>query len=142
MARQTSIDCYNQIKAEGLLSDLRFSVYDWLYSNGPATAQEVTTGLANGSQDHGSFSTRLSELRDQGAVKECGKVKSKTTSRTVIQWDVTDNLPVKIEKKKTAKQLRLDAVMEDYHELYKLYKNDDPETLRRWTLVAKSIRSI
>ena len=93
MTRQTSIDCYNQIKAEGLLSNLRFRVSEWLYDNGPATAQEITTGLAKGSQDHGSFSTRLSELRNHGVVRECGIVISKTTGRKVIEWDVTDNLP-------------------------------------------------
>ena len=33
MARQTSIDCYNQIKAQGLLSKMRFKVYECILTN-------------------------------------------------------------------------------------------------------------
>ena len=137
--RQTSIDCYNQIKAEGLLSKLRFRVYEWLYNNGPATAQEVTTGLANGSQDHGSFSTRLSELRDHGVVKECGLVNSKTTGRTVILWDVTSNLPVKPPNTRSTKTER---VFNALNALRELYKTKNTSTDDDWINVADLINGI
>ena len=137
MTRQTSIDCYNQIKAEGLLSNLRFRVYEWLYDNGPATAQEITTGLAKGSQDHGSFSTRLSELRNQGVVRECGIVISKTTGRKVIEWDVTDNLPKDIKPATNRKKERASNAL---NALRDLYKNKDLD--EKWKLVANLIKEI
>jgi len=137
MTRQTSIDCYNQIKAEGLLSNLRFRVYEWLYDNGPATAQEITTGLAKGSQDHGSFSTRLSELRNQGVVRECGIVISKTTGRKVIEWDVTDNLPKDIKPATNRKKERASNAL---NALRDLYKNKDLD--EKWKEVANLIKEI
>lgn len=36
--RQTSIDCYNQIKANGLLSDLRLLTYHAMLNSAPCTA--------------------------------------------------------------------------------------------------------
>ena len=40
--RQTSIDCYNQIKSEGLLPKMRFEVYSALLLMGkPSTTREV-----------------------------------------------------------------------------------------------------
>ena len=137
MTRQTSIDCYNQIKAEGLLSNLRFRVYEWLYDNGPATAQEITTGLAKGSQDHGSFSTRLSELRNQGVVREGGIVISKTTGRKVIEWDVTDNLPKDIRPATNRKKERASNAL---NALRDLYKNKDLD--EKWKEVANLIKEI
>lgn len=135
--RQTSIDCYNQIKAEGLLSKLRLKVYNWLYENGPATASEITTGLADGSQNHGCFTTRLSELRNQGVVKECGLVISKTTGRKVIEWDVTDQLPVKPVKTKSAKELRTREALDGLALLHK-----DIESYDAWKNLIDLIKAI
>ena len=39
--RQTSIDCYNKIKAEGLLSKRRLEVYEILFHHGQLTANEI-----------------------------------------------------------------------------------------------------
>lgn len=106
MVRKTSIEAYNQIKNNGLLSERRMQVYDLLYKYGPLTALQVIDHfrrtLINFSST-GNLSTRLSELRDMGVVEELGTTKCPIGGRNVILWDVTDRLPVKVEKKKKTK---------------------------------------
>ncbi len=106
--RQTSIDAYRTIAASGLLSKLRLSVYKWLYENGPATAKEVAIGCKENS-DHnldfgGTYTCRLTELREQGCIRELGKTVCKYTGRNVILWDVTGDLPKKPVKKLSNKR--------------------------------------
>lgn len=100
MTRQTSIDAYQEILSNGLLSDRRFEIYKILYKTGPMTANEISEYMrgrnyAKGSNAH----ARLCELRELGVVKEVAEVKCSITGMTVIQWDVTDSLPKKLEKK-------------------------------------------
>jgi hypothetical protein len=68
-ARQTSIDCYRQIQAQGLLSKRRFEVYEKLLAIAPCTASELQKSMDynNGGRD---CMKRLSELRDLGAIYE------------------------------------------------------------------------
>jgi hypothetical protein len=42
-----------------------------------------------------NIATRLGELRDLGIAKECRKRACSVTGLTVIEWDVTADLPVK-----------------------------------------------
>ena len=103
--RQTSIEAYRQIEAEGLLTSLRFECYKILYKHGPATACELITHTKE-TEPHRSYSyldsiaKRLSELREQGVARELGKRHCKITGRVAIEWDVTDALPVEYERKK------------------------------------------
>ena len=48
--RQTSIDCYNEIRANGLLSKRRFEVYEALLSSAPCTSSEAAT-ITRGSEE-------------------------------------------------------------------------------------------
>lgn len=122
MTRETSIEAYNHIKNNGLLSKRKMQVYDYLYKNGPATGMDVTDALSNG-KDHGSYSTRLSELREAGVVKECGKVKSNHSTHEVILWDVTSKKdPIKPVKKKTKVQLLNQEIEELKSEVNRLSK--------------------
>jgi hypothetical protein len=98
MTRTTSIAVYHEIEREGLLSRTRFEVYSWLFKHGPATAMEIEVGLASR-----HVNKRLSELRDQGVVKELGTTICKVTGREVILWDVTDQLPTERIRKATGK---------------------------------------
>lgn len=98
-SRQTSVDAFREIESSGLLSRLRFEVYRWLYENGPATAKEVELGLKKGIESTGVWSTRLSELKRLGVIEEIGKTQCKFSGHEVIEWDVTANLPRKLEKK-------------------------------------------
>ncbi len=97
MIRQTSLDSYNKIKSDGLLSKRRFEVYDILFKNGPLTAYEVVdvarTKAPSASQS--SFQARLSELHEIGVVKNVGKKVNKLTGHENLLWDVTYFLPEK-----------------------------------------------
>ena len=39
--RQTSIDCYNKIKSDGLLAKRRFETFDAIFKSAPCTRQEA-----------------------------------------------------------------------------------------------------
>ena len=106
MTRQTSIDCYNQIKAEGLLPKQRFTVYEALFKIGSSTGSELDTYCRSKSAH-----CRLSELRDLGVIYEKGTRKCKITDRLAIEWDLTDRLPKKpIKKEKVIKYI---SIVED-----------------------------
>lgn len=136
--RQTSIDCYNKIKQEGLLSKRRLEVYEAILSTAPCTSSEA---IRNAKTTFGVFgvSSRFTELRDLGVIYEKGEKKCSITGRNVIEWDLTDRLPVNVKKTiKTKKQKINDAL----NLLRVLYKNKDTSTNEDWTKVADLIKSI
>lgn len=92
MARQTSIEAYNEIKDNGLLSKRRFEVYDVLFNQGPLTCRQVWGCFPHGTST-GSISPRLNELLDEGVVREIGTTVDPATNMTAILWDVTSDLP-------------------------------------------------
>lgn len=103
MIRQTSINSFNKIKSEGLLSIRRWQVYDILYNHGPATGNEL---LIHFRKKYGTLygnspvvTSRLGELRDLGVAQELGTKICTITGQTVINWDVTDSLPKTIKSK-------------------------------------------
>ena len=135
--RQTSIDCFNQIKQAGLLSKRRLEVYEALLSSAPCTSSEA---IRNAKTTFGVFgvSSRFTELRDLGVIYEKGEKECSITGRNVIEWDLTDRLPVNIKKSnKTKKQKIADAL----NSLRELYKNKD-STNEDWKTVANLIKSI
>lgn len=96
IVRQTSIEAYQQIEAEGLLSAMRFKVYSALFHHGPATAAELSSTFPRskgGRGEAGNVHARLTELEERGVARELGERKCTVTSRNVIVWDVTDQLP-------------------------------------------------
>lgn len=108
MTRETSIQAYNQIKDEGLLSALRFQVYESLIENGSMTAQESWHYLRDKAARRGEaringITPRFSELRELGVVYEKTVRPCKITKRNAIEWEVTDQLPVKKEAIKKEK---------------------------------------
>jgi hypothetical protein len=137
-ARQTSIDCYNQIKAQGLLSKRRFEVYEKLLTIAPYTASELQKSMDynNGGRD---CMKRLSELRDLGTIYEKRERKCNVTGKIVIEWDLTDKLPIKPAKLITAKQIRVDTTIDA---LRLLYKNKLTASVVDWQNVADLIRKI
>jgi|TARA_R100000781_G_scaffold108017_1_gene72456 hypothetical protein len=140
--RQTSIDCYNEIKANGLLSKRRLQVYEILLENGCLTGTEIAILFKQKyfSSNHSEgIRNRVSELFERGVVYEKGIVKCKSTGRKVIQWDLTDKLPIKIKSsKKTKKQKINDAI----NSLRELYKNKNNNTSEDWKVVADLIKII
>jgi DnaJ-class molecular chaperone len=104
MIRQTSLDVFNRIRNEGLLSKRKFEIYQSLFKHGPATANElfkVTRGISSVSQ--ANIQPRLHELVLSGAVREVEVRECQVTKNKVIVYDVTDGLPVKFEKTKKTK---------------------------------------
>lgn len=106
MTRQTSIDVFNKIKESGLLSRKRLEVYSVLFEHGPLTGAQVTSIM----RQKGFISTvsetvrnRITELHKMKAVDIVKTVKCPITSQTVIQWDVSNKLPVKITNDKKVK---------------------------------------
>ena len=139
--RQTSVDCYNQIKDEGLLSKMRFHVYESIFLNPKQTAGELSECLNSKGVKirHGSVNGRLTELRDLGVIYERDVRPCKVTGRNVIEWDMTDTLPVEIKNSnKTKKQKINDAL----NSLRELYKNKDISTNDDWRAVADLIKNI
>lgn len=104
MIRSTSINAYNDIRSNGLLSRLRFQTYDILFHYGPMTANEIyfkAKELTNNNELRDTFHQRLSELKTLGVVIESGLRHCNITNREVVAWQVTDNLPKKFERKET-----------------------------------------
>jgi len=99
MIRRNSIEAYREIQLNGLLSARRFEIYNYLFYSGPATATEISHGLQERNTNNANVRARLNELRDMGVVYEVQNVNCPYTGMTVIQWDVTDKLPKKLDRK-------------------------------------------
>ena len=100
MVRDTSIEAYNKIKENGLLSKRRWQVYDVVYNHGPMTSGEAFKILNNGSATKSLTQSRarFTELREMGVFVELGERTCSVTGHAAILWDVTSKLPIKFEK--------------------------------------------
>lgn len=93
----TSREAYERIKTEGLLSQLRFEVYEALFDHGPATAGELWDRFFNGRQ-RSSVSARMRELERFGVIRERCTRACGLTGKTAIVWEITGDLPRSVEK--------------------------------------------
>ena len=136
--RQTSIDCYNKIKSEGLLSKRRLEVYEALLSTAPCTSSEA---IRNAKTTFGVFgvSSRFTELRDLGVIYEKDVRACNITGRNVIEWDLTDKLPFNTKVPSKTKSQKKRAALDS---LRLLYKKKDISTDEDWKIVANLINSI
>ena len=136
--RQTSIDCYNEIKQQGLLSKRRLEVYEALYTSAPCTSSEA---IRNAKTTFGVFgvSSRFTELRNLGVIYEKGEKQCTITGRNVIEWDLTDKLPINFKNKNKTKKQRINDAINSFRELY---KNKDNSTNEDWKIVADLIKLI
>ena len=98
--RNTSREVYERIKSEGLLSRLRFEVYEVLFQHGPLTASETwDRHLPN--RQRSSISARFSELEAMHVVVGTKERRCGYTNNNAIAWDVTANLPVPLAREKS-----------------------------------------
>ena len=118
--RQTSIDCYNQIKAEGLLPKRRLETLYAIMKTAPCTRQEALDNVEV-FNPHSLTASRFTELRNLGVIYEKGTVKCSITGRNVIQWDLTDKLPKNPVKKE--KQTKVISVKDAEQMLNKRQKD-------------------
>ncbi len=137
--RQTSIDCYNKIKQEGLLSNMRFKVYEAILRKAPCTSGEAFAIMTTKENQISQSRARFTELRDLGVISEKGEKKCSITGRNVIEWDLTDRLPVNLKNTNKTKKHRSDEALNSLRELY---KNKNTSTVEDWKVVANLIKSI
>lgn len=103
--QETSLLAYEQIKAKGLLSRLRFEVYEAIFKNGPMTAGEVWSRYFKDVRQRSSISARMSELEARGVLEQYEIRPCEYTGNLSIAWYVTDQLPHEPNKKLTKDQL-------------------------------------
>jgi hypothetical protein len=137
--RQTSINCYNQIRAEGLLTKRRLQVYEAIFRNAPCTSAEAMKGLLNGNNVLSQSRARFTELRELDVIYEKGEKKCSVTGRTVIEWDLTDRLPKDKTITKITKKDRINIAL---NALRELYKNKNTAIDNDWKTVASHISKI
>ena len=133
--RKTSIECFSKIKQEGLLSKRRLQVYESIFNYAPCTASEVF----NDKNLKTNQSGRFTELRDLGVIYEKGERLCRITGRNVIEWDLTDRLPINFKNKNKTKKQRINDAINSFRELY---KNKDNSTTEDWKIVADLIKII
>jgi hypothetical protein len=124
--RQTSLAAYNEIRESGLLSRMRWVVYDHLYHHGPLTRTEVDLNLKRDDEVNPSYHKRLSELERVGVVTTVGRKTCAITGKECELWDVTDALPIPVEPNKLTRPTRKELA-EAASELRDIYRS-----LRRW----------
>jgi hypothetical protein len=104
MIRETSIEAYHKIRDCGLLSKLRFDVYDVVFKHGPLTQGEAWHEHLTRYQQH-SVLPRFKELEDRGVIRCLGNKPCRTTGHNARVYDVTNNVPIDIDKKKSKDQI-------------------------------------
>tara|TARA_R110002012_G_scaffold128149_1_gene280393 strand:- start:1164 stop:1586 length:423 start_codon:yes stop_codon:yes gene_type:complete len=137
--RQTSINCYNKIKREGLLSKMRFKVYEAILNNAPCTSGEAFATMTTKENQISQSRARFTELRELGVIYEVQNRKCSITGMNVIEWDLTDRLPLNIKKTNKTKNQRIDDTL---NSLRKLYKKKNTSTVEDWKIVVNLIKSI
>lgn len=100
MTRQTSASAFAAVQSCGYVGRKQREIYAYLYRYGPLTTNELFHGIYGTTEiNQPNVHARLSELREMEAVRECGAKACSITGNTVILWDVTDKVPVKMVKR-------------------------------------------
>ena len=137
ITRQTSIDCFNQIKSEGLLSKMRLKVYEAILRKAPCTSGEAFATMTTKENQISQSRARFTELRELGVIYEVQNRKCSITGMSVIEWDLTDRLPIKIKSSNKTKKQRVNDALDSLRQLYKNNSTDED-----WKKVADLIKSI
>ena len=137
--RQTSINCFNEIKRNGLLSKKRLEVYVAILKKAPCTSGEAFAIMTTKENQISQSRARFTELRELGVIYEKGLKKCTITGKNVIEWDLTDKLPVDFKNPNKSKKQKKNEALELLRELY---KNKDNSKVEDWKIVADLIKSI
>ena len=137
--RQTSIDCFKQIQSQGLLSKRRLEVLETILQSAPCTSSEA---IKNAKVTFGVFgvSSRFTELRDLGVIYEKGIKKCTVTGRNVIEWDLTDKLPLKEKAPVVTKKQKIEELLNDVSALGKMLSSEKEKEVLRG--IYKKIKSL
>jgi hypothetical protein len=83
-SRQASREALAAVQTSGLVGKRQKQVYEFVFENGPCTAESISTVIEGGWK-------RLSELESMGLVRQVDR-KGFGKSRTrVVRWDVTES---------------------------------------------------
>ena len=92
--RRTSRLVLEQIREGRLLPRQRMAIYTCLFDHGPMTITECFARLTRSNSSlNWNTRSRFTELREQGAIYEVSERVCTVTSQTVIEWDVTADVP-------------------------------------------------
>jgi hypothetical protein len=120
---QNSLDAFNHIKKNGLLSDKRLKVYQiFLHNPNGLTGSEVSDIYKKNypsSQHSETIRNRITELRDMGVLDEVGNVPCRFTKRTVMKYKVNTNMPTKLVVKKSL-NTNIDEIISDLKRVWDL----------------------
>jgi hypothetical protein len=120
---QNSMDAFNHIKKNGLLSDKRLKVYQIFVQNPEGlTGSEVSAIYKNNypsSQYSETIRNRITELREMGVLDEVGNVECRFTKRTVMKYRVNTKMPTKLAPKKSL-NTNIDEIISDLKKLWEL----------------------
>jgi hypothetical protein len=143
MSRETSAECYREIVENGLVSKKRLEVYQIVYKSGPMTSAEVYLELTQGRRVNAISQSRarFTELRQMDLLQEKGTKKCSVTGKTAILWDVTANMPRKLQATGKTKQKKKEEALESLRELYKSVPIHHTIN-KRFREVANNIRQI
>ena len=136
ITRQTSIDCFNQIKEAGLLAKRRFETFEAIFKSAPCTRQEALEHT-NPINALSLSAARFTELRRIGVIYEKDVRACKVTGRNVIEWDLTDRLPITLKNTNKTKKQRVNDALDSLRQLYKNNSTDED-----WKNVADLIKNI
>lgn len=102
---QNSLDAFNHIKKNGLLSDKRLKVYQiFVHNPNGLTGSQVSEIYKKNfpsSQHSETIRNRIIELKDMGVLDEVGNVVCQFTKRTVMKYKANTNMPTKLVAKKS-----------------------------------------
>lgn len=104
---EISKSIYHQIRGQGLLKNLQFKIYDFIFKHGPSTQTEICD-LGFPEKRPQSITPRIAELVKMGVVELHTIRKCTITKRKVSAWISTEFLPQKIHKKRTKDQIITD----------------------------------
>tara|TARA_B110001452_G_scaffold119868_1_gene99454 strand:+ start:121 stop:543 length:423 start_codon:yes stop_codon:yes gene_type:complete len=137
--RQTSIDCYNEIKENKLLSKKRFEVFEAILKTAPCTSGEAFSTMTTKENQISQSRARFTELRELGVIYEKDVRKCRITNRNVIEWDLTGRLPKDVKLSKNNKKTRSENAL---NALRELYKNKNTSSVNDWKNTADLINCI
>jgi hypothetical protein len=113
--------------------------YNAMLNSAPCTAGELQEYIEKNQIKVKHAWKLLSQLRDLGVIYEKRERKCNVTGRNVIEWDLSDKLPIKTTTITNTKKERVNNAINSLRELYKIQKN---ATTDDWQKVANLIRNI
>lgn len=122
MSQPTSNAAYAKIVANGLITGIRFKVYDAIANHGPITMNEVfkehLTTIPQATQ-----TPRYAELVEMGVIAMSGKRPDRHSNVEGVTWEITANLPTKLPKR-LSKDQQIEAVRQALLDIHWRVKNN------------------